>query len=52
MLKPPKDQFWVSMYNQLADPEWRKTIADVCSKATTSAHIQLETGGLDSHRRH
>lgn len=39
LLKPPKRRFWVTMYDQLADPARRQIIAEVT--ATAPAHVSL-----------
>lgn len=39
ILKPPRGRFWVTMYDQLADPDRRHTIADVCHNGP--AHVSL-----------
>jgi hypothetical protein len=33
LLEPPKDQFWVTMHDQLTDEARRQTIAEVCAVA-------------------
>jgi hypothetical protein len=38
-LKPPKEMFWVSMYDELADTTRRNVIAEVCRVAP--GHVSL-----------
>jgi hypothetical protein len=38
-LKPPKDRFWVTMYDELADSARRQIIAQVTD--TAPAHVSL-----------